>query len=110
VVVVLQEGMGGELTTATTKSINWTWQEQKSLEANPAEISNSFRLRCLFIVRQIRNLNQNRVEGCRYVPLGLLFLPLGTAGKSVKKRITSISFPSRSWPTNLLTRLQQRFA
>jgi hypothetical protein len=27
-----------------------------------------------------------------------------------KKSITSVSFPARSWPTNLLTQLQQRFA
>jgi hypothetical protein len=82
------------------------------LEANPAEISNSFRLGRLFFFRQIRNLNQNRVEGCWNVPLGLLLLPLGMRGKDLKKKKNDICQFShkviRSWPTNLLTRLQQR--
>jgi hypothetical protein len=30
--------------------------------------------------------------------------------KKKKKSMTSVSFPARSWPTNLLTQLQQRFA
>jgi hypothetical protein len=60
------------------------------LEANPAEISNSFRLGRLFFIRQNRNLNQNRVEGCWNVPLGLLLLPLGMRGKDLKKKKNDI--------------------
>jgi hypothetical protein len=88
--------------------------EEKNSEANPAEISNSFRLGRPFFIRQIRNLNQNRVEGCRNVPLGLLLLPLGTRGgnglKKKKKESHLLVFPQGHGPTNLLTRLQQRFA
>ena len=62
---------GGRVNNCNNKrhQLDQAGTEEKGLEANPAEISNSFRLRCLFFVRQTRNLNQNRVEGCRNVPL-----------------------------------------
>jgi hypothetical protein len=91
VVVVLQEGRAGgvrgESTTdkdikqnKTRCQVNVAAIEGKgrSLKTNSAEICNSFWRGCLFFIRQICNFNQNRVEGCRNVPLGLLLLPLIT--------------------------------
>jgi len=83
-----------------------TTEEKRSLVAYPAEICNSFGFGCLFFIRQIRNLNQNRVEGCRDVPLGLSLLPLGMRRK---KSITSVSFPARSWPHQPADRIATAF-
>lgn len=73
----------------TDKDTVKTWEQQKnrSWETNSAEICNSFRCRCLFLICQICNFNQNRVEGCRNVPLGLFIFPLITRRrKDFKKK------------------------
>jgi hypothetical protein len=127
VVVVLQEGCAGGVrgVSTTDKDIKTkekcqldvaaTEEKEELAKTNSAEICNPFGCRCLLFICQICNFNQNRVERCLNVPLGLLLFPLVTRRKGgkkdlkKKKSITSVSFSARSWPTNLLTQLQQRF-
>jgi hypothetical protein len=110
--VVLQEGCAGgvrgeSMTDKRYKTKKYQLnvaaaEEKEELETNSAEICNSFGCRCLFFICQICNFNQNRVEGCRNVPLGLLLFPLVTRRKKKrfqKKRVSHLSvFPQGHGP------------
>jgi hypothetical protein len=78
-------------------------------ETNPTKICDPFRLGRLLFICQTSNLDQDRVEGRRNVPIRLLLLPLiYTRGqkKGTNAKNPSVSFPARSTahqPTDTFT-------
>lgn len=81
--LVLQEarvnGMAGEsMTDEVSVERGQKKRKRKSSETNPTKIRDARGLRYLLFIRQTSNLNQNRVERWRNVPVGLLLLPLIT--------------------------------
>ena len=57
-------------------SVERNEHKEESSDTDPTKISDPFRLGGLLFICQTSNLDQNRVEGWRNVPIRLLLLPL----------------------------------